>query len=339
MKSIDFIKTRKQNWINLEENIKKLKSIKSSSKNESLLMSFMHNYRKTIADLSLARSLFPKSELVHELNLLIIRAMSIISSNQKSDLSRIVNFFQIKIPELVIKLKNLFFVSLMIFSISTLAGYGLTELNPYTANAIVGDQYIYKTLENIEKGDPFAVYESRFKYSMSSYIMANNIKVSFMAFAMGALYGVGTISILFFNGLMLGSITAVFAKHDLLYDFITTVLIHGTLELFAIIVAGAAGLRLGQALFRPGDKKRVDAIYEFGREAFYLCITMVPVFIIAGTLEGFVTHMKLPVMQRILIIIGSLLFLMIYLIFPTWNYLRRQVSKEDKYSPDIKMKL
>lgn len=339
MKSIDFIKSRKKNWISLEENISKLQNHLNRNKSESLLVSFMHSYRKTIADLSLARSLFPKSELVHELNLLIIRAMSIISSNQKSDLSRIGEFFQIKIPQLVLKLKNLFIISLTIFTLSSIAGYGLTMLNPYTANAIIGDQYIYKTQENINKGNPFAVYESRFKYSMSSYIMANNIKVAFMAFAFGALYGVGTISILFFNGLMLGSITAIFARNNLLSDFITTVLIHGTLELFAIIVAGAAGLRLGQALFRPGDKKRIDAIYEFGREAFYLCVAMVPVFIIAGTLEGFVTHLKLPQYQRLLIIFSSLAFLVMYLLLPTWIYLKKLNNKSSDISPELKIKI
>ncbi len=299
----------------------------------------MNNYRRAIADLSLARSLFPKSQLAHELNLLIIRAMSLISSKQQSDFSRIKSFYATRLPQLVLRLKTLFFISCAIFLIATAAGFGLTMLNSYSANAIIGDAYIYKTLDNIDKGKPFAVYESRFKYAMSSFIMANNIKVSFMAFAFGALYGVGTIFVIFSNGLMLGSIAAVFARHGLLYDFTTTVLIHGTLELFAIMVAGAAGLRLGQALFRPGELKRVDALFKFGKEAFHLCFIMVPVFIIAGILEGYVTHLSLPPFYRILIIIASILLLGCYLILPTLRYSIVMKNKESTLKPEIKVKL
>lgn len=339
MKSIDFIKNRNGSWLSLEEEIKKLNNRIIKSKSESLLISFMNNYRRTIADLSLAQSLFPGSQLVHELNLLIIRAMSMIGSKQQTDISRIKSFYTERLPLIVLRLKTLFFVSCAIFTISSAAGYGLTMLNSYTANAIVGDEYIYKTLDNIERGKPFAVYESRFKYAMSSFIMANNIKVSFMAFAFGALYGVGTMFILLTNGLMLGSIAAVFAKHGLLYEFTTTVLIHGTLELFAIMVAGAAGLRLGQALFRPGELKRIDALYKFGKEAFHLCFIMVPILIIAGTIEGFVTHLALPSLYRIMIIASSIILLALYLVLPTFLYVNRINNKDTTGEPGINIKL
>jgi uncharacterized membrane protein SpoIIM required for sporulation len=335
MKNIEFIKTRKESWLSLEEEVKKLDSRVSKSHSESLLLSFINNYRRTIADLSLARSLFPKSQLVHELNLLIIRAMSMIGSSQNVDVSRIKSFYSLRLPRIVLRLKTLFFISCAIFTIATAAGFGLTLLNSYAANAIVGDAYIYQTLVNIEKGTPFAIYESRFKYAMSSFIMANNIKISFMAFAFGALYGIGTMFILFSNGLMLGSIAAVFAKHGLLFDFATTVMVHGTLELFAIMVAGAAGLRLGQALFRPGELKRIDALYRFGKEAFHICFIMIPVFMVAGALEGFVTHLSLPVWFRICIIAGSLLLLALYLVLPTGLYLIRAEKNESADVPHL----
>jgi uncharacterized membrane protein SpoIIM required for sporulation len=338
MRSIDFIKTRRTTWISLENEIKTLGGRVAGSESESLLISFINHYRRTIADLSLAQSLFPKSQLVGELNHLIVSAMVLISSRQKTDFTRIKLFFTERLPLLVIGLHKLFCISCAIFIISAAAGYGLTMVNPFTANVIVGDEYIFKTIENIENGNPFAVYESRFKYAMSSFIMANNIKVSFMAFAFGALYGLGTIFILLSNGLMLGSIAAVFAQHGLLFDFSTTVLIHGTLELFAVMVAGAAGLRFGQALFRPQEAKRIDALYIFGKEAFEVCCIMIPVFIVAGILEGFVTHLHLPSFTRILIISGSILLLVFYLIVPTVFYITRR-KEPPPVAPDVYVKL
>jgi uncharacterized membrane protein SpoIIM required for sporulation len=299
----------------------------------------MNNYRRAIADLSLAQSLFPGSQLVHELNVLVIKAMALINSNQQGDLQRIAGFFRRGLPQLVLKMRTLFMISCMIFIIAAIAGYGLTMLNSFTANAIVGDEYIYKTLANIDEGKPFAVYESRFKYAMSSFIMANNIKVAFLAFAFGALYGVGTIMILFSNGLMLGSIAAVFARHGLLFDFTTTVLIHGTLELFAIMVAGAAGLRMGQALFRPGELTRGEAMHRFGREAFQLCCVMVPVFVIAGILEGYVTHLGLSPLSRLLVITASMVFLFLYLCVPVFVFLTRGGKRAGGSAPDMRMKL
>jgi uncharacterized membrane protein SpoIIM required for sporulation len=254
----------------------------------------------------------------------LIRALSLVSAEKRSDWLRVRHFLLIRIPELVLRLKFLFIVSLSIFGLSILAGYFLTILNPYAANAIIGDRYIYMTLENIEKGTPFAVYEQGYKYFMSSFIMANNIKVAFTAFALGVLYGAGPFLVLVFNGLMLGSITAVFAHHGLLSEFSATVLVHGTLELFAIVVAGTSGLRLGQSMFQPGLLTRKDALSQFGREAFQICAAMVPLLVIAAIVEGYVTPLHLPLQARLAVIAGSVLLLFIYLLLPTLVYVRRK---------------
>ncbi len=317
MKTTEFIQDRKSSWIALESAIQTYGKPGEAAGKEARLTGLMKHYRRTLADLSLAQSLFPGDPLIQDLNALVVRAMILINTRPKGDLSRVAEFFSVRIPQLVRRFSGFFAISALVFSLSILAGYGLTMLNNYAGNAIVGDRYIYMTLDNIAKGKPFAVYQSGIKYWMSSYIMANNIKVAFLAFAFGALYGVGTLTILIHNGLIIGSIAAVFAQKNLLSDFTTTVMIHGTLELFAIIVAGAAGLRFGQALFRPGNRRRVDALCEFGVEAFHLCAAMVPVFIIAAILEGYVTPLELSVPARLAIIAGSLLFLFVYLGVPS----------------------
>jgi uncharacterized membrane protein SpoIIM required for sporulation len=337
MRSADFIKTRHATWLALEGAIQALTRFAPKPHSESDLVEFMRAYRRSIADLSLARSLFPNDTLIPELNHLVIRAMACIGGTRPGDGERIKQFFTHRIPQLVIALRRLFYISVTIFGLATLAGFGLTMLNPYAVQAIVGDEYVSMTLENIHNGTPFAVYESSLRYAMSSYIMANNIKVAFMAFALGALYGVGTFAVLMFNGLMLGSIAALFAQNNLLLEFVTTVLIHGTLELFAIMVAGAAGLRFGQSLFRPGQIRRIDALYVFGNEAFRICVAMVPIFIVAGILEGFVTRMHLPIPLRIAIIAASVLLIMLYLVVPALLYNRRRRTQAQIAEPSINL--
>ena len=315
MNRLEFIRQRKNTWIELEKTIKRLDHLTSFDSSGELI-TFLKCYRKTAADLSLCRSHFPGDPLSSELNSLVIRAMMHVGSSRDADLKRVRSFFTDTIPELKSRLKHLFVVSFIVFSVSILAGFLLTKLNPYAANAIAGDRYIHMTLNNINEGDPFAVYKSGLRYAMSGFIMANNIKVAFNAFAFGAIWGIGTFFILFYNGLMLGSIAALFSSHGLLLDFYLTVMIHGTLELFAIIVAGAAGLRLGQALFRPGKFSRKDALARFGMEAFYTCLAMVPIFIIAAILESYVTPLDLSKFSKAAIQVLSFLFIALYLFSP-----------------------
>ncbi|MFP4165198.1 MAG: stage II sporulation protein M [Chitinispirillaceae bacterium] len=316
MNRIDFIRERKDTWIELENSVKELDKLTTFSSSDEL-MSFLRCYRKTAADLSLCRSHFPQDPLNKELNGLVVKAMMHVGSDREGDVSRIRGFFSQTIPALVRKLRFLFIISFLVFSLSTLAGFFLAKLSPYAANVIAGDRYIHMTVRNIKKGDPFAVYKSGLKYAMSGFIMSNNIKVAFTAFALGALWGIGTFFILVFNGLMLGSIAALFSDYNLLLDFWLTVMIHGTLELFAIMVAGAAGLRLGQALFRPGKLTRKDALARFGMEAFKTCIAMVPIFIIAGVLEGYVTPLDLSRPDKLAIQLASILFIVFYLFSPS----------------------
>jgi uncharacterized membrane protein SpoIIM required for sporulation len=154
--------------------------------------------------------------------------------------------------------------------------------------------------------------------------MANNIKVSFMAFSLGVFYGIGTFAVLVANGLMLGALAAVFAQHHLFAGFVTTVLIHGTLELFAIAVAGAAGLRFGQSIFRPGNLRRAEALMDFGLEAFQVCLVMVPVLVVAAILEGYVTPLHPPMAVRLAVIGASLALIGVLTTVPVVRYRRRR---------------
>ena len=333
----DFIENRKNSWLFLSGAVRNPRSSDLYT-NEHRLLEFIKHYRRTIADLSLARTLFHADSLVRELNILVCNTLHFIGRTYQPNRRRIARFFQVSLPETMLTLRGFFIISFIVFFGSAAFGYFVSTMDPVFTTAMIGDKYVYMTIDNITSGEPFAVYQSKFKYAMSSFIMSNNIKVSFTAFSLGVFYGVGTFLVLLFNGLMLGGITALFGSFNLLLEFVTTVMVHGTLELFAIVVAGAAGLRFGQSIFRPGTLKRREAVKKFGIEAFYITTAMVPVLVIAGILEGYVTPLNLPLWGRCGVILASALFLVIYLGTPLFLYLRRNRQPVPE-KPLLKLKL
>jgi len=129
---------------------------------------------------------------------------------------------------------------------------------------------------------------------MAAGIMSNNISVAFDAFALGITAGIGTCYVLLFNAMMLGGFAAHFANHGLSFPFWSFVLPHGVLEITAILIAGAAGLRLGVSLAVPGAFTRMASLRVGAREAVLLVLGTIPMFVVAGMIEGFVTPSYLP---------------------------------------------
>ena len=128
---------------------------------------------------------------------------------------------------------------------------------------------------------------------MATGIMANNITVALMSFAFGITAGIGTCYVIFVNALMLGAFVGHFVNHGLGYVCCAFLAGHGILEIFAILISGGAGLRLGLTMAMPGPLTRLAALRQGGREAALLVLGTIPMFIVAGTIEGFVTPSRL----------------------------------------------
>ena len=172
------------------------------------------------------------------------------------------------------------------------------------------------TEENIAKGDPFGVYKSREPLQMFLGIALNNIKVSFTVFAGGFLASIGTVWLLFDNGIMLGSFQTFFFLKDLGWQSILVVWIHGTLEISAIIIAGGAGLIIGNSILFPGTRSRLASLRSGAKDGLKLMIGLIPVFIAAAFLEGYITRFStMPKAISISILTGSLLFICWYFIW------------------------
>ena len=151
--------------------------------------------------------------------------------------------------------------------------------------------------------------------SMFLWIAVHNVQVSFMIFISGILAGLGTIWLLFNNGVMLGAFQYYFFSKGLGWKSVLVIWIHGTLEISSIIIAGAAGIVLAKSLFFPGTYKRLPSLKRGAKDGIKMMIGLVPVFIVAAFLEGFVTrYSNMPVWLSLFILISSASFIIWYFI-------------------------
>lgn len=266
-------------------------------------------------DLAYARTFYAKSNTEKYLNGLAAKFHQKIYRNKKEKKSRIFWFWQYELPVLFKQYHREFLFAFIFFVLFAVMGALSAKYDDNFVRLIVGDGYVNMTNQNIEKGDPFGVYKSDGEFSMFIQIAMNNIGVSFVTYVFGILFSVGTVWQLFQNGLMMGAFQYYFISKGLGTKFILVVFIHGTLELWSIIIAGAAGLILGNSLLFPGTYKRSESLIKGGKDGLKIVIGLMPVFITAAFFESFVTrHTEMPLIVSLLILLGSLAFIIWYFI-------------------------
>ena len=265
-------------------------------------------------DLSYARTFYPDSKVTRYLNGLAAQMHRGLMQNQRDDRSRFITFWQYELPLLFRQSHKLLAVSAGIFLVACILGWVSAAHDNTFVRLILGDQYVNMTLENIKKGDPLGVYNSSDQATMFVQITANNIYVAFRTFVFGLFASFGTIAMLFYNGVMLGSFQYFFYERGLLLDSVLKIWIHGTLEISAIIVAGCAGLTVGNSLLFPGTYSRLDSFKRGVRQGLKIAVGLVPIFIAAGFLESFITRLTLPPVASGGIILLSATFIIWYFI-------------------------
>lgn len=123
----------------------------------------------------------------------------------------------------------------------------------------------------------------------SAFIMRNNIRVTFLAFAGGMLLGLFTLYILIANGVLIGGLTGLTVHYGVGFELWTFVISHGVIELSVIFMAGGAGLAVGWGIIRPGLLSRRDALAQAARHAIRLIMGAAPLLVLAGLIEGFIS--------------------------------------------------
>lgn len=302
-----FVSLNEKKWKNFEDKLKAIQLLPA----DELSYIYVH----LTEDLAYAQAKYPDSSLAQYLNELTVKVHNIIYRNKPEKANRFLTFWKTEVPRELNHAYPYIGYSFLILIIGALLGV-LSAANDDTfVRLILGDAYVDQTLQNIQGGNPMAIYGSMEEGFMFFAITINNIRVALLAFAMGIFFSVGTGYILFSNGVMLGVFHYLFYKEGLFDENILTIWVHGTLEITAIIIAGGAGLIMGNGILFPKTYPRLLSFQKAAKRGLKIVLSLIPFFIAAGFIESFITrHTEWPLSVKIFIILGSLFITLLYLV-------------------------
>lgn len=320
MREASFIEKNKEKWLLIENNLKNKATIHPDE--------LASNYIELTNDLAYSQTFYPTSKTKEYLNELAVFAHQSIYKDQKISNNQFLHFFTYDIPKAVYESRKSLLYSFIIFAIATLIGIISAKYDEGFIRLILGDHYVDTTIENIKNGDPAAIYASGSAAGSALMITINNIKVAFMAFTFGIFLSVGTGYILLSNGIMLGAFHAIFYKHQVLGLAMSAIWIHGAFEISVIIIAGACGLMVGNSFLYPKTHTRIESFKQSVKKAGIILVSTIPFFIVAGTLEGFVTrHYQFSLFLSLLIIFSSLSIIVFYYIIYPYKLAKKHLWK------------
>ena len=307
MREVAFLRKNMPKWEEFE------RLLHTNSKTSADVLAEL--YIELTNDLAFAQSFYPDSKTTQYLNDLSIKAHNILYKNRKEESKRIITFWTKELPILFSTKQKELLYAFIIFGIAFSIGILSAAKDNSFVRLVMGDQYVNMTIDNIENGDPLAVYKGDSESNMFMKITTNNIRVSFMVFITGLFTPFATGILLFQNGIMLGSFLQFFRQFGVIDQAMLVVFIHGTLEISAIIIAGSAGIVLGNSFLFPGTYTRSRSFIKGSKEGLKMVIGLVPIFIIAGFLESFVTrYTEMPLFLSLGIIMSSLAFILYYFV-------------------------
>jgi uncharacterized membrane protein SpoIIM required for sporulation len=264
-------------------------------------------YRQVASDLSTLRQDSTARAYTDHVNQLLARAHHIIYSNRGTSFSNLARYLRSGYPAVFQRNLRYVLLSLVVMLGGAALGSVLTLARPQFMHRMLGPAMV-ATIERHEMWTHSIVGVAPM---MTGLIMTNNLTVSFVAFAGGITFGVLTTWSMFFNGLLLGVIGVACAQHGMTIDLWSFVAPHGSLELPSIVLAGAAGFRLAQGVLFPGFYRWRDSVALAGIEASRLVAGIIPLLVIAGTLEGFFSPSSAPVWLKFTV--GGMLFTLLNL--------------------------
>jgi uncharacterized membrane protein SpoIIM required for sporulation len=272
-------------------------------------------FTELVNDLGYSKTFYPHSKVTQYLNGLASRIYLSIYRNKREETNRIWQFWKTDLPLTVRKHHRTILIAFIVFTgFAILAAFSAAHDETFV-RGILGDEYVEMTEENIAKGDPFGVYKNQSQLNMFFGIALNNIYVSFRVFVLGFFLGVLSVKELFTNGVMIGAFQYYFFAKGLGLASVLVIWIHGTLEISSIILAGAAGLIVGNSILFPGTHKRLHSLMQGGKDGLKVMIGIVPVLLVAAFLEGFVTrYSSMPKLISASILLGSFIFIVWYFV-------------------------
>jgi len=315
MKEDKFISKNISKWQKLESFNETLNKRGLTGLSGSEIKEFIGLYRNLSHHLSYARTFFPDSNIVSYLNQLIGTSHNYIFVREDKGLTHFKHYVTDGLPLALKTFHRFILASFLVFMAGAVLAFVLTLLDPVYGNFFFPGVNVSDL--NLEPTNDEAWAYPLF----SSFIMTNNIRVSFFAFALGVSAGIGTIYVLFYNGLVLGALAGVVAAGGgSLAMFFAMILPHGFIELMAIFISGGAGLMIGRGMLIPGGLSRKDSALKAAKEAAYFIPGVVIMLVVAGLIEGFFTPMAVD--YRFKLVFS---FLTLVLMFTYYKFFARKI--------------
>lgn len=317
MREVTFLKNNADKWKRFEE----LLHTDASAKNPNEMTDL---FVELTDDLAYSQTFYPTSKTTAYLNTITAKVHQKIYKNKKESSSRIITFWTEEVPRTFRMAHRELLISLLVFVGSMAIGVVSMSEDSRFVRTILGDGYVNMTEDNIKSGDPFGVYKQEDGLEMFVRIAFNNVMVSLRMFVAGMFFSVGTVYMLFTNGVMVGVFHMLFYQHNLLAKSIGVVWIHGSLEITAIIIAGGAGIVVGNSLLFPKTFSRRDSFMIGAKKGAKIVIGLVPIIIGAAVLESWVTRFTDMHIVLVVSIIG------LSLGFALWYYVVYPIQLERK---------
>ena len=310
MNEEQFIKTNSDAWKKLEVlyiliNKRGIKKLPSKE-----VVNFLHIFRQCSHNLAYASTHYPKSNVLSYLNLLVSKCHNHIYSVKKISAGSLIKYIIYDFPKLLKENRRYILISFSFFAIGVILSMILVLINVDNANLFLPQNMIASIKGGSSGG-------KQWNYPlMSSYIMVNNISISLKAFVMGITLGIGTIYVLFFNGALLGALTALVYIYGNPINYWSLILPHGILELTAIFISGAAGLIIAKSILLPGEYSIKHSLINGAKKSISLIVGVIFMLIIAGIIEGFFTPLAISEFSKLIFASISAIVLIVYFSIP-----------------------
>ena len=287
MKETDFINQNKKKWAKFE---------RVSNQNQSDPDELSDLFIEITDDLAYARTHYSKRSVKVYLNSLAQKSFHGIYKKKRTPFSVFFQFWTTSLPLEMYRIRKALLASFILFVVGILIGMVSTMDDPDFLGAVIGYEYVHMTEQNIANGEPMSVYGKNGgeMYSFVS-IAQNNLRVTLMAFVLGIFFSVGSAIYMFFNGIMVGAFQWFFKVRGLLLTSFLTIWVHGAFEISGIVIAGAAGITLGNGFMFPGTLTRMQSLSIAAKRGMKVIIGLFPVILFAAFIEGFASrHTEWP---------------------------------------------
>ena len=290
LRSARFRREREADWKRLEDLLARIERGGAASLTASEVIALPRAYRATLSALAVARETSLDRSLTEYLEALSTRAYFAVYASKVPVRRRLAGFFLHGWPDAVRGLWRETLASFLITVLGALAAYLLVAGDPDWYYSLVGDMAQGRTPATSTEALRDGLYHDEGASGLASFaafLLNNNARVAIFAFALGFAFCVPTAALLLYNGAILGAFLALYVSRNLGVELGGWLLIHGVTELFAILLAGAAGLRIGWAVAFPGALTRLGAAAQAGREAAAVVAGVVLMLMLAALIEGF----------------------------------------------------